>query len=295
MINWIHWTHWINRKNIMRSILSILITALSGCAPTVMKNTGVNDTGLSSGDSSSLSSEVKDYLVDPITWEDHILDNFKLEANQLSLIRQSVLWWDGAESGAPRLDPEKPFGKVDLFAQLGALLPGNSSEEDKAEFYASMTHALGYFVANATLKPGEYEITNLSMEDVRYLMQGYYRSDASGLTPEELGFSDSGKVVMSDEMIALVKGAYWEWSNEWENRAMLEEGWWPAPAIDPKRPYGDMSFIELDMHRILEWPVEKRDEDGYIRLTDAQQEQLSLLHLRLLAATQVFLEQAELP
>lgn len=243
-----------------------------------------------------LSDDIQSYLVDPPFDDIYDEDNlFQFNSDYLTLIRQSVLSWDGAERGAPRLDPLKPMGKADLFGQLSSIQSVGTSDQQRVRFYVSMVSALNYFTDKALLEPGEYELNNLSVKNIRELMRGYSYSDEAGLSDAELGFSDAGKVVMSAEIIALVKGAYWGWSNHWENDEMIGDGWWPSPAIDPKRPYGDMSYIELDMHRILEWPVKKRDKDGYIELTDEQQEQLTLLHFRLLAATQVFLENARLP
>ena len=194
----------------------------------------------------------------------------------------------------PRLDPQRPFGQYNLFSQLDAtFLPEITTDIDKAKYYVSMLEALNYFTENAVLEEGEYSLKNLTYSDISKLMQGYYHS-GSELTAKELGFNHEGKIVITSDILKIIKGTYWEWSNSWENEELINNGYWPSVSIDPKRPYGDMTYIELDMHMILERPVIKRNKDGYIELTDDQENKLSLIHFRLLASMQTFLENARI-
>ena len=236
-----------------------------------------------------MSGEFDDLLTDPPferLWDED--DSFVLTDQHVNFIRKARLVWDGTESGAPMLSPITPYGQTDILAQI--ISETNCTDRKSAvDFHISMVIALSDFCNRGELAAGEYALKNISAKEITQQMDGY------GIKATQMGLSPKGLIRVDEPMVKLVKGVHWEWSNRWENEDRLAIDEWPGPAIDPKRPYGDMSYIQLDMHRILAWPVEKKTPDGFIALTDQQDDQLQALHLRLLGVMQVFLEQAQLP
>ncbi len=61
--------------------------------------------------------------------------------------------------------------------------------------------------------------------------------------------------------------------------------------MDPKRPYGDMTYFQYDMAYHLALKVESKD--GEKLLSEDQEKALQHLHWQMLGALQVFVENAE--
>ena len=74
-----------------------------------------------------------------------------------------------------------------------------------------------------------------------------------------------------------------------------EVGWdgETVPGCDPKRPYGDLSYYELEMAQHLGRPTRKNQE-GHLEIDEQTEEELTRLHHSMQAAWQVFLENFEL-
>ncbi|MEM7056496.1 MAG: hypothetical protein AAF557_02805 [Pseudomonadota bacterium] len=206
----------------------------------------------------------------------------------MSLIRRAVLVLDRVESGAPKLSGKIPFGSNDPWGDVQRAF-GTSDDTATAAALVNFTNHLTDFSERAELTPGTYAMKNITADDLRREFDWLEADDAYlGLTPD-------GKVIVTEDHLKLIRGIYWEWPNEYDVEDTLAFDQWPMPAVDGKRPYGDMSFYQLDAHRLLEWPVEKRTADGYIELTEQQIEHGARLHTQMLGVTQVFLERAELP
>jgi len=73
----------------------------------------------------------------------------------------------------------------------------------------------------------------------------------------------------------------------------LDYGGWPGPAIDPKRPYGDMTYWYPEMATMLGWKMDKNDE-GYFETSPDQKERLGALHFTQLACAQAMLEHGQI-
>lgn len=74
---------------------------------------------------------------------------------------------------------------------------------------------------------------------------------------------------------------------------LLREADWRTATMDCKRPYGDFTYYQADMARILGLPV-TADAEGKATLRDADEERLSLLHNEMQWVVQAFIEHAEL-
>lgn len=204
------------------------------------------------------------------------------------LIRRAVLIQDALESGAPRFHPLTPFGTEDGWGDYARAF-GTSDDLATAKAAVSLIPQLYDFQKRADLPPGTYALRNISADNIRKQFAYLEVDDAY------LGLTPAGEVIVTEDHLKLIRGMLWEWPNGYDVEDMIAYDAVPAPVIDAKRPYGDMSYFELDIHRILDWPVEKRSDEGWIRTTDAQDEEGGRLHTQMLGVMQVFLERAELP
>lgn len=230
-----------------------------------------------------LPADVQGYLIDP---PEAVLDSQAnwgdgtVSPTSIALLRRIVLNWDHLESGAPRLDPRGPF------------LPGTDAlptDLAKAESFVRLIHDLNKFTSGGQLAPGAYMPRNVSIDTIR---ESFVWLDADDTY---LGLTSKGEVLVTEAHIKLVREMLWEWPNEYDVEDVLDLGDIPTPLIDGKRPYGAMSYYQLDVHRVQEWPVEKKTDEGYIALTDAQQADATRLHHQMLGVMQVFMENAEMP
>lgn len=217
-------------------------------------------------------------------WDDKARDAFKLTQAHIDVLRHVRLGWDSCESGSSCFDPDKPFlgGETPLEVMEKAF--GANSEEDQARLYVEMVWAINEFFERAEIKPGSYTVNNLSTSDIETAMTGYGGVSSN----KDLGLTDDGEVMLTAEIIKILKTPFWGW----EMRGYEEDCGWPGPAIDCKRPYGDASYWQLDMARILEWDM-KKNEEGYYRTTDEQDDKMQTIHFTQLASAQAILEHGQ--
>lgn len=93
---------------------------------------------------------------------------------------------------------------------------------------------------------------------------------------------DKKRFVLTEDHLKLLRAMFVSWDD-------CEFG---APAVDPKRPYGNSSVYE-DMAEIL-GVVGEEMEDGYPCLSPAQCERLYDLHRETLDALQILLRHGDL-
>lgn len=58
--------------------------------------------------------------------------SFTLTEDHLALLKHAYVQWDDAESGAPAIDPKRPYGNSDVETDIAEILTGSSPllEED---------------------------------------------------------------------------------------------------------------------------------------------------------------------
>ena len=171
--------------------------------------------------------------------------SFEITPPHLSLLRQAHFSWDGAERGGPMLDPQRPYGRTDLLAQLAEVF-GSDDAEELARRHVEMYFVIARALKHGALTPGWYVLGNIGAADVREAMRGY-----DGVTDADLGLDADGRVTATDDHVKLLRDIDIRWPSEYDCEDRLEVGDYPAAAADPKRPYGDFTFIEVDMARIL--------------------------------------------
>lgn len=215
--------------------------------------------------------------------------SFEITSRHIGLLRQMRFTWDGAERGAPMLDPHRPYGREDLLAQLGEVF---ESDDDEA---LACRHVEMYFVLARVLKhgelaPGRYALRNIDASDVRRAMPGY-----DGVTDADLGLDADGQVTIGDDHLRLLRDIDIRWPSEYDCEDRLAIGRYPAAAADSKRPYGDFTFIEVDMARILGvLPPPPAQGPAVFEPSPELAARLQRLHWQMLVGIQVFVEQASL-
>jgi len=172
----------------------------------------------------------------------------------LKMIRALRLEWDDMESGAPAISPERPYGSANLFADLETL-SGQTDKAELARLHAQIYSAIRVFLALGRLPEGDTTVTT--------------------------------------EQLTALKALVWSWPGSDDIEEELAFGNWPTPKTDPKRPYGDFSFYQLELADALGWKMVK-DDDGNYQLSAEQDEKLIKIHGSLFRVIRVFFEKAEL-
>ncbi len=201
---------------------------------------------------------------------DTVLD---LTLERIALIRRMVVAWNGTEAGAPIVHPDAPYGSTDRDDDIANV---TGDDEGTAEEHRALGDALALFLQNASLKPGRYQYHNplakLAPSDVFDL----FRDDETGQTPEHITFD------VTPEHLKLIRNLSLGWDDEYE-----------VPAVDPKRPYGDMTWYTVEMAVHL-GDSPPKDANGRAILSDAQELHLMRLHREMQPAVQIFLRSADL-
>jgi hypothetical protein len=148
----------------------------------------------------------------------------------------------------------------------GALIEQFRSRASKEDLEAS----LQIFLAFATLTPGKYA---LELGDVSDLRPGM--SASRSIVPRT-------EFEMTAQHLELLRNARGRWLD-----------YYFTLGIDPKRPYGDMTYFEIDMADILSIPVQ-RDAAGSPIFSKEQQALFDRLFAELPFSLRVFLKNASL-
>ncbi|MGV0805909.1 hypothetical protein [Mycolicibacterium setense] len=212
--------------------------------------------------------------------------SFEITPRHIDLLRQMRFGWDGAERGAPMLDPKQPYGRPDLLKQLGETFE-TDDDADLARRHVEMFFVLSRALKHGALEPGRHPLRNISADDVRRAMRGY------GVTDTDLGLDADGQVAITADHLQLLRDIDIRWPSTSDCEDRFAAGEYPAAAGDPKRPYGDFTFIEVDMARIL-GVLPPADDTGVFEPSPELADRLQRLHWQMLVAMQVFAEQADL-
>jgi hypothetical protein len=90
------------------------------------------------------------------------LQTFRLTAEHIALLRNMYVGWNNCETGAPEIDPKRPYGNSDVAADIHELLTCESAEltDEEEEKYLALHRetesALKVFLNNAKIEPGVY-------------------------------------------------------------------------------------------------------------------------------------------
>ena len=198
---------------------------------------------------------------------------FELTLERIALIRRMVVAWNASESGAPIIHPHAPYGSTDRDGDIENV---TGDDEGFDEEHRALGDALAVFLQNAALKPGRYQYHNPLAKLAPCEVFDLFRDEASGQTPEHITFD------VTAEHRALLPKLRLEWDAERD-----------VPAVDPQRPYGDMTWYTVEMATHLGTPPET-DADGRAIMSDEEETRLERLHREMQPAMQILLRSADL-
>jgi hypothetical protein len=234
---------------------------------------------------------------------------FELTDQHLKVLREMVFLWVDAEGGGPWMfgysptfhysdDDEDlvPYDVIDRHTDLCRILgldgdPAALSEtqlKQLDDLHESMGVALEIGLETAQLQPGEYPYGNyfqkFQFPDLSSFMPPLFdtweRYSAYKHMPVPQG--DSITFQLTDEHLKLLRKLRVDW-----NQPQSYTG------INFKRPYGDMTYFELDLAAILGITV-PYDEHKEVHFSDEQRSYFHTLHTDMLFALPVLLRQGKI-
>ncbi|MDQ7824328.1 MAG: hypothetical protein RDV48_16115 [Candidatus Eremiobacteraeota bacterium] len=228
-----------------------------------------------------------------------------------AMLREARMVWDPTENGAPTVHPAKPFGSENLYGDIARICgltedrgslksSGTQHPETRAKaesLFTGLLPAMQILLSHGALKEGTY---TLRVREPVLLVEGLTQVDF--VRSEEAGkvvampvprLRDKSSFHFTDDHRRLVVLASF----------MLEPSRWaedspgvchPVPALDPKRPYGDMTYYPLDIEAELKIPLDNpRYDDNTLPFSIPKLRRLVKLHLDMLAALHLYLQEAE--
>jgi hypothetical protein len=210
-----------------------------------------------------------------------------LTGEDIAFLRRLVIGWNTSESGAPGVNLVETFGPeaedgdcsigIARWMGISALGPNGTftaAQQQKLKLRQSeIIDAFEIMLQLGELKPGSYKLAN-RLRDM--YPKGSFIIDAN--SDDRFVFPQTNQIEfnMTDNHLKLLRRV---------NSVGL--------FVDPKRPYGDMKYFEIDMADILGITV-PRSAEGHVNFTDEQLSIFRKLHIEMLYAMQVFLLYASL-
>jgi len=192
---------------------------------------------------------------------------FTFHDSHRALLRELHLTWDSAESGAPVVDSQSPFG-VQEEKDTGVKIlrkAGIKTTPAKADMLISQVPvAFQIFVSYGKLEPGTYAVkNNLTPKGKKIRLESFTGQNI--FVPKE----DALNVEVTKDHLKLLRYSNTRWSCSLD-----------TTGVNPKRPYGDMASYFIDMREIL------GTKDNAVKLKK--------LHVQMLLVLLTFLQHAEL-
>jgi hypothetical protein len=191
-------------------------------------------------------------------------------ASRLAYMRKHMRpYWDATEMGGIFLLPSMDEDKIATFFQdLQARIPAGPPD-----MYAMLSDEIAEFFAKAKLEPGEYQLENYHTE---YARDGKLVFDSNGNAETVLPPGNVFTFTVTGEHLRLLRHMN---TRSWYNYIEL---------MDPKRPYGNMTYFYLDMSEALGEPRPPRDADNRPAYTKEQIGRFLKLHREMLFCVQAF-------
>jgi hypothetical protein len=204
-------------------------------------------------------------------------DDPPLRADHAKLIREWRVTWVPIESGAPGIAAVRPFGRSVHVLKRAKQLLRSGDYSLAARTIVESGRVLPAYMASVKLAPGEYPVP----AD----MEAFFGAPGTGVGPD-------GMFTFRAEHATLLKAANWRLDDRQAIEAMFgRQNAWPVPYIDGKRPYGGMTYYQLDMASWLDEPYEI-GADGHPLADEDKDARMQALHNEMMAALQVFLTHA---
>ncbi len=193
-------------------------------------------------------------------------------AGRLAHMRKHLRpYWIPMEAGGMFLLPSMDEAKTaTFFKDLAARMPPPGREKD---LYDTLSGEVSAFFDKAEFEPGVYRLDNYHRE---YAVDGKIRFDSDGHEDTALPEGESFDFTVTGDHLKLLRHLN---TRSWYNNIEL---------MDPKRPYGDMTYFYLDMSDALGEQRPPRDADNRPAYTKEQIERFLKLHREMLFCAQAF-------
>ena len=240
-------------------------------------------------------------------------EQFHFTETHRKLLRELRIAWDPTENGAVTVHPLEPFGSQNVYGDIShivglgplgkdsAKLKLTPQQEERAkQFLKDLFPAVEIFLQNARLAPGEYK---LRVKQPSALDEGVSQVDFVAserekelvlMSPPEAVDGDPFTFTSEHRKLLFATADYLRGNSR---AAKGEENYFDVPALDPKRPYGDMTYYPLDIAEQLGIAIDNRDYEGRDKPPPFRIEKLKKLvdlHLSMLDAMILFLAEATL-
>jgi hypothetical protein len=211
------------------------------------------------------------------------------DSRHLAAIRKLRFSWDNlVENGGPTVDPLTPYGSRDMSGDLASII-GTSDIKSVAAFHIEVARALCWALENADLPEGRYSLAHLDNATLEAaMMRGTERLSAAQIAQirSEIPRLDPDRsFVFTAAHRALLKHLRFGWPQP--SLMFPRNGGMVVPAVNFKRPFGDMSAFDIDMAEILGLP--RPPDNG--KFDPA----MWRLYTEMWPALQVFVEHAQIP
>ena len=193
-------------------------------------------------------------------------------AGRLAHMRRHLRpYWIPMEAGGMLLLPSTDEAKTaTFFKDLAARMPPPGREKD---LYDTLSEEVSAFFDTADIEPGVYRLDNYHRE---YAVDGKIRFDSDGHEDTPLPEGESFDFTVTRDHLKLLRHLN---TRSWYNNIEL---------MDPKRPYGDMTYFYLDVSDALGEQRPPRDADNRPAYTKEQIERFLKLHREMLFCAQAF-------
>jgi len=192
-------------------------------------------------------------------------DSLSITAADLAAVRELPVMWSPTESGAPAV---YDFSKKNLNMSTSA--------------YRRAMRVAEVLIQLGELPPGHYEYDS-PLDPGDLATQPFVQHRLAQVSGNRVAID------ATDAHLKLMRGAVTNLIDDGGRDTGVE--------IDPKRPYGDMTYFEIDMSRILGIPAEGPPRTDYPELRDftkPQRQKFRELHEQMEPVLQVFLKHATL-
>ncbi|MEO7323466.1 MAG: hypothetical protein ABIW82_01415 [Dokdonella sp.] len=222
------------------------------------------------------------------------METFEIDALDLALMKHAAINWDPTESGAPTIDPACPLGSSSMESDVLALAHSSGlplSAGGVQSRFDRLSSTLEIALRIGVIEAGEYESPD-RLFGCRSPLDAMSRVDL--LHTEKVTLTKAARrqasvrLLLTKEHLALLRNAMvrtTDWADELDDANLIT-----TPGIDPKRPYGEMTNVLLDIARLLNVPQAPGHE-----FSAEEKRRLLALHEDMRSALIVFLANVKLP
>lgn len=186
------------------------------------------------------------------------METFEVSALDLALMKHAAINWDPTESAAPTVDPACPLGSSSMKSDVLALAHSSGislNASDVQSRFDRLKSALEIALRIGVIEPGEYEspdrlfgcaspLDAIGRVDLLNADEVRLKKPAHRQTNVRLRLTKDHLVLLRNALVTTT-----DWADELDDDDLIS-----TPGIDPKRLYGAMTNIVLDIARLLNVP-----------------------------------------